>query len=53
MRIKPVLCPAYMAGRIVRAANVLGARVGLETHVGGVRGGWAHCECQDTTYKNL
>ena len=53
MRIKPVLCPAYMAGRIVRAANVLGARVGLETHVGGVGGVWAYCGCQETTDKSL
>ena len=39
MRRKQVLCPVYMAGRIVTAANKWGAGVGLETHVGGVRGG--------------
>ena len=52
MRRKQVLCPVYITGRIVTAAKELGARVGLETHVGGVRGGWAYCVCQDTTYKN-
>ena len=35
----------------MRAANVLGARVRLETHVGGVRAGWAYCEWQELTYK--
>ena len=50
-RREQVLCPAYMAGRIMRAANVLGARVRLETHVGGVRAGWAYCEWQELTYK--
>ena len=44
MRRKQVLCRVYMAGRIVTAENVLGARVGLESHVGGVRGGLAPCE---------
>ena len=52
-RIKHGLCPVYIAGRVVTAANEWGARDGLETRAGGVRGGWAHCGCHETTYKNL